>query len=215
MSEVVTAVQPLESEYLFRAELAGITPLLMAHPRGMEQQSDDDPAVAQSRRVKTKTTPEQEAANRAYVDYSGALYVPTAAVYRAIMTAAKWFKDPVNKRAGLTGAMAGALYLPDHEELVLMRDGDPITEYVIDTRRAVNRNSRTAGAILVSRPRIETPWTLGIEFAVDGDLIHPDILARVLATAGKRVGIMAFRPEKLGPFGRFQILDYGTVGFNG
>jgi hypothetical protein len=43
-----------------------------------------------------------------------------------------------------------------------------------------------------------------IEFAPD--LVSADILVKILADAGMRVGVGDYRPQKGGPFGRFQII---------
>lgn len=205
------AATPIGAEYIFRAELTGITPLLMSHPRGMEK--EEVTTAPKSRGAKETVSKEDEAAGRLYIDSTGFLYVPTMAVYGAITEAAKLFQDPDYKRRTLAGTISAALFLPDAEDFILTRDGDPISDYEIDTRRAVNRTTR--GAILVSRPKIVLPWTLAVEFVVDADLLGPDLLASVLATAGKRVGILSFRPEKRGPFGRFAVSDYGVVKIDG
>jgi hypothetical protein len=197
-------------EYIFRAKLEGVTSLLMSHPRGMEP---DDNTIKSSRSKKAVLTAEQVAEARVYRDPLGALYVPVMAVGRALIEAGKSFQDPANKRATLTKAFAGSIFLPDYEGFTLTRDGDPIVDYEVDTRRAVNKTTR--GAILVSRPRVEAPWELAVEFAVDPDLLLPDTVARALAIAGKRIGLLAFRPEKLGNFGKFKLVQATQEGYGG
>lgn len=198
-----------EQIYVFKATLEGLSPLLMAHPRGMET-TEDDEKLESSKTKKDKPSYKEEAAGKVYRDPLNALYVPVLAIGRAMVEAGKQFKDPSNKRATLSRVIAAGVYLPEYEGYTLTRGGKPITEYKIDVRRVVNKT--TKGAILAARPKVVLPWTIGVECQVDAALLNPRMLATVLNTAGRKIGVLAFRPEKLGPFGRFRVADYGTEG---
>lgn len=204
-----------EPEYTFRAVLEGLSPLLMSHPRGMTPEEDDG-SMKSSRTKKKQPTPEEEAEGRVYRDVFGALYVPVLAVNRAMVEAGKLFKDPRSPRGmssfKTSGALTGGVFMPDYEGYVITRDGEPVDTYDVDTRRVVNK--ATKGAILSSRPKVALPWTLNVEFTADPTMILPNEIATILGAAGKKIGILAFRPEKLGPFGRFRVADYGTEGFD-
>ena len=203
-----------ESIYLFKARIEGLSPILMAHPRGMEPEEDPKAKGPQPRNAAKQTlTPDEEAETRVYRDPVGNLYVPVLAIARVLVTAGGLFQDPNYKRGTLAKGMAAGVYMPDYEGFTITRNGEPVSEYETDTRRAVNKT--TKGAILVSRPKVILPWEVSIECEVDSAFFSPDVVASVLNTAGRKLGILAFRPEKLGPFGRFRVADFGTEGLDG
>ena len=77
--------------------------------------------------------------------------------------------------------------------------------YDIDERTVViMRRSR----IIRSRPRIEK-WKLNFQLVYDAGFI-PDgnMIREILEEGGQRIGIMDFRPAKLGSFGMFTVTKW-------
>jgi hypothetical protein len=98
---------------------------------------------------------------------------------------------------------------PEDGYVALMRGKKPIaaTDYVIDTRRAVVQKQ----GILRSRAKIVLPWWL--EFILDWDeetlpQKFPDSLKEdILPSGGRVIGLLDYRPEKRGWFGRFKVVS--------
>lgn len=190
-------------EATFRARLVGLTPLLMNNPASMLV--TDAPKV---KGKKTNPTAEEDAAVKAYRLATGELYVPTVMVFQSMIEAGKLFNDPDNPRRRISYKIAAALFPPATEGFPLFDvNGEVVTEYVIDVRRAVVQGQ----GIPRARPRIDLPWSVQIEMGFDADLLSGEALYTVLATAGKQTGIMDYRPQKKGPYGRFQVEDFGVT----
>src|SRR5215831_9481163 len=100
-----------EDVYRFRAKLEGLSPLLMSHPRGMDKEEGKETLRA-ARKAKAPSR-EEEAAERLYLDASGALYVPVLAIGRSLIEAGKLFQDPDNKRARMSKMLAAGIYMPE------------------------------------------------------------------------------------------------------
>ena len=139
-----------------------------------------------------KKTKEEQAEIAAYRDsVTRELYVPGVNVQRALISAAMYSKG--KGRASLQKPIA-ACVLVTPERLLLGRH-----EYEIDSRAVVMPS--TKGRIVRHRPRIED-WKITFTVEWDGDLVTEDQIRRVVDDAGARVGLLDFRPERKGPFGR-------------
>lgn len=142
-----------------------------------------------------KKTPEEQAEYAAYRDPdTKRLYIPGAAMQRALVAAATYSKG--KGRATLEKPVAACvLVTPERLDL-------GVSEYKIDARAVVI--GATKGRIVRYRPRIEE-W--GCKFSVEFDdtLLTEAQVRRVVDDAGQRVGLLEYRPAKKGPFGRFMV----------
>ena len=57
--------------------------------------------------------------------------------------------------------------------------------------------------ILRTRAKFDCPWSIVAVVDVDDELVDGAMLATWLDTAGRRIGIGDWRPEKSGQYGRF------------
>ena len=147
-----------------------------------------------------KKTPEEQAEYAAYRDPDGRLYVPGVNVQRCLVNAGKFSKG--KGRASLERTVAACVIVLD-ERIVL-----PQQQYVIDTRSVVI--PATKGRILRHRPRFDS-WSLSFSIRYDPDLLSAEQIRRVVDDAGQRVGLLDFRPEHKGMFGRFQVTSWVTA----
>lgn len=128
------------------------------------------------------------------------LYVPGVAVYRCMVNAALYSKG--KGRASLQKTVAGCVFItPEMIDL-------GVDSYEIDTRPVVNPTTR--GRIIKHRPRIEK-WQITFDIEYDNVILTIDQVKKVVVDAGQRVGLLDFRPEKKGPFGRFVISKWEVV----
>lgn len=75
-------------------------------------------------------------------------------------------------------------------------------DWSIDTRAV--RIPSTGGRILRHRP-IFHDWKLEFTLDLDTELLSEKLLRQIVDAAGKRIGLGDFRPDCLGPYGRFVV----------
>jgi hypothetical protein len=147
-----------------------------------------------------KKKPEDQAELAAYRDPdTQMLYIPGQAVQRAMISAAKFSKG--KGRASLQ-LVAAACILITPERISLGRK-----DYKIDSRPVVVPATR--GRVMRHRPRIDD-WEATFEIEYDPDLLTEKQVRVIVNDAGSRVGLLDFRPEKKGPFGRFSVIKWDS-----
>jgi hypothetical protein len=171
-------------------KITGISPLLMNNPASMQPRQ-------KGFKTKTIPTPEEEAKSKLYINDKGHLYVKTMAFRSSLLGAC------AGRRLGKVGAkgvIAGSVFTTDTEtELLDPKTGKPITDYVINIARAVVQKS----GVLRARPEIKA-WSCNLDLEIDNDFLpEPSLIEELLNIAGKIRGILDWRPEKMGTYGRF------------
>lgn len=211
----IPVLQEQETVTRFYAELEGITPLLMHKPN--LQVASEAPKRTNEKRI---PTPQEEAEAGAYRLEDGTLMIPAIWVQRNMIEAGKQFKNPSNTRQTMMRTVAASLIPPPVEGYPIFdADGNPVTEYEIDTRRAVVQRN----AIMRSRPRIASGWTATIEMGFDTDPfqsgeVTDDLITQlgmqwllpIMRLGGSKLGLGDYRPEKSGPFGRYQVKSFAV-----
>jgi hypothetical protein len=145
-----------------------------------------------------KKSQEEQAKHAEYRDPdTGFLYVPGVAIQRGCVAAATYSKG---KGRGSLQKQAAACLLISPERVSL-----GVKDYVIDSRPVVI--AATKGRIIRHRPRLDD-WQLTFTVEWDDLLLKETEVRRILDDLGARVGLLDFRPEKKGPFGRFVIVQW-------
>lgn len=137
-------------------------------------------------------------------DETGVVYVPAMALKQAMDAAAKRLSipDPDNKRANFTKYFASDVICEQHLSIGIHKNdmaGITISANVDGVRGSGKR---------VPRRFPQTPeWKGSTTFLVMEEKIKPDIFERVLACAGRSIGVGQFRPERGGLNGRFEVVN--------
>lgn len=144
-----------------------------------------------------KKTPEVQAEHAAYripegVDHAGELFIPSTALQRALVGGAAYSKG--KGRASLQKPAAACLLV---EDIYLLLNQ---TKYEIDARPVVI--PATKGRIVRYRPRLDK-WEAAFTLNYDDSLLSAKQVRQIVDDTGRNVGLLDFRPEKKGPFGRF------------
>lgn len=128
------------------------------------------------------------------------LCVPANAIYRGMCNAAAFSKG--KGRSSLKKLMTACLAVtPEYISL-------GTKDYVISTQAVVN--PPTKGRIARHRPHIKE-WEASFTLEFDDELLKETEMHTCLANLGKLVGLLDFRPEKSGPYGRFIITSWKPI----
>lgn len=211
----IPVLQERETLTRFYAELEGITPMLMHKPNLAV--ASDGPKRTNEKKI---PTPTEEAEAGAYRLDDRTLMVPAIWVQRNMIEAGKQFKNPSNTRQTMVRTVAASLIPPPVLGFPIFGpDGEPLMEYEIDTRRAVVQRA----AIMRSRPMIPVGWSCTVEMGFDTDPFQSGEVTDQLVTdlgmqwllplmrlGGSKLGLGDYRPEKSGPFGRYQVKRFAV-----
>ena len=173
-------------------EIIGVSPILMNNPAAM----GGGGAGLKSKKTYVDS---EEAEIRVYRNRDNHIVVPTIAFRSAMLKAASGRKIG---KATARAVIAGSVF-PVEQNCILL---DTTTEKPIDTyeihrcRVVVNK-----AGVVRARPMIQN-WKTKLALEIDVDMIQDDtIIPEILNLAGKIVGIMDWRVEKLGTYGRFRV----------
>lgn len=153
-------------------------------------------------------TPRDQAEQVVYRTKEGALFIPGGALYRAIIDAGKFHKNGRNKlTTGSSSLVPSALWLAEEDQIAipLMQGNKPITTYEVDGRGVFN--AKVGARIMCFRPRIDK-WEAAFTLVVDESFFSEGQARDLVDDAGKKIGIGAFRVERKGPFGRFEVKSW-------
>lgn len=143
----------------------------------------------------------------AYRHHDGTLYIPGSAISRLMCEAGGAHKQTGSRKSLKFVVPAAVLVLDDIIPLV-DANGHRITDFEIDSRPVVI--PATKGRIMRHRPRIDK-WRAEFAVEVDRELMEPSTALQLLTEGGKRLGILDYRPEKRGPFGRFHVINWAEL----
>lgn len=189
-------------------DLTEMSPLLMNNPKLV---------LGKEKTLKSRShlqTPLEEATLRLYQLESGQLYVPSAAVRKCTISAGVGYK--AQGRRSLANVIKGSLISVtdsrtgdnEHIGLYTLDTDEPLFDWDIDTRRAV---VGSGAAIMRSRPRV-TNWQLHVTLTYDAAHLPAQTFYEALERGGIMIGLLDYRPEKSGTFGRFEIAKVDCPG---
>jgi hypothetical protein len=125
------------------------------------------------------------------------LYVPGQALQRALVAGATYSKG---KGRGSMQKPVAACVLVTQEKLDL-----GTASYEVDARPVTI--PATGGRVVRYRPRLDS-WSLTFVVDYDPELVSAKQLRQVVDDTGSRVGLLDFRPERKGPYGRFKVVHW-------
>lgn len=84
---------------------------------------------------------------------------------------------------------------------------DKGAKWVVDARKGRNEKGQ---ALCLVRPKFPE-WGFWATLEIDESQVQVEMIKALVATAGSRVGLGDFRPDKKGPFGRFYPMKWVKV----
>lgn len=183
-------------------QIEGVSPLLM------HRFAENEEVQAATRKIQIKERdPREEATKAAYIAPDGTLYFPTSAIARMLREAGGGHKQR-GSRKSLKYVVPAAVFLPDEMMSLLDEAGAKATHFEVDSRPVTI--PATKGRIMRHRPRLNS-WKATFHLEIDDDVLETSIIKQLLDEAGRKIGLGDFRPEKGGPFGRFQVTKWSEA----
>jgi hypothetical protein len=191
-----------------RAVLRGTSPLLMnAIPAEQLLLIRDGKKGA---KTKAKPTLREEAESKLHLSAAGRLVLPGEALYKAMINAGVFVrldgKRQVSTKAETT--LPGFMILEEMDLPLYLHDSDEEPKWEIDIRRG--RNPNGGELVCLVRPRVDQ-WEVRPTFQVDQETFSLALAHQVVEFAGKRIGVLEFRPSRKGLFGRFIIVGWKVL----
>lgn len=183
----------------------GLTPLLMSN---IESVNRELPAIKLGTKP-NKGDIEKIAEGMTYRDADGNLCLPTQALRSSLLAGCAGQKFPGMRQSPKT--ILQALIFPAEDRAVLLDKKDkPIRDFEIQVDSGVNKASKNR--IIVVRPRI-TDWHMVVPFEIDEEFAPSnfdqflDVMLKIWNRAGRMAGIGAWRPEKQGRHGKYEVVQ--------
>ena len=178
--------------------VTGTSPCLMHNPASMRSQGGE------MKNAKTVIpTQEAEAQQGLYKNDDGQLYIPSIALRNSLMGAGVGKK--IGKQTAWKMIACGAFVIEAECPLVHPKTGKPLTTYSkINVARVVLGAGKTAKGIVRARPQIDQ-WQTKLVLEIDDDFISPEQVLQLFALAGRMIGILDWRPERKGSYGRYSV----------
>lgn len=191
---------------LVSIELVGVSPLMQSRMPKDELIALLAPKTKKKKDINEERTPRMLAEKHAYQRTDGTCFVPAEYISSSFAYVASDYKQTGSTRRSLRSVAKGA-FRPQDPEIDLLDDkGKPITNFEVDVRRGCNRNAGNA-AVPLCRPRYDK-WRLRFTVQIDEALISLPTAQEILADAGKRAGIGAYRVSSGGYYGQFRISKF-------
>jgi hypothetical protein len=147
-----------------------------------------------------KKSPEEQARIALY-EQDGQPFIPGVNVQRALVAGATFSKG--KGRSSLQKSVAAGLFV-DEAQLPI-KDA----KWVVDARPVTI--PATKGRVVRYRPRFDK-WSVDCTISFDETLLTETQVRRIVDDTGSRVGLLDFRPERKGPFGRFMVMAWSNGG---
>lgn len=188
-------------------EIQGLTPLLMNRFTEANEIAVSGGTAVTFRG--DKGTPREQATPKRYADKDGVLYIPGPNIFAAIIAAGTFHKAGKSKLTTMkTSLIPAGVMVDDMICSLLDADGEPVTEWEVDSRSVVIPS--TGGRIMCHRPRVDQWWTR-FTLDIDTTMFTPSLVRAVIDDAGKKIGLGDYRPARKGPFGRFVVSKWHEV----
>ncbi len=184
---------------IVNAEIRGLSPLLQ-HRFGEQAEMDEPTRAALIRHG----TPREAAEQAAYRDQGGYCYFPGQAISRLLREAGNSHKLRGSRRA-VKWVVPAAVIVPEDAVPILDEKGKRVNDFEVDSRPVTIPS--TKGRVMRHRPRWDA-WRARFTLEIDDEVLPVDLIHQLLEEGGRRIGIGDFRPEKGGPFGRFEVLAW-------
>ncbi len=180
--------------------IKGVSPLLI----NRFKESDEVVEAVKKAGKKDYGTPREQAEQTPYRDEdTKKLWIPSIWVTGTIRTIASDYKLPGTRKS--VKSVSGGAIVPVDEKMYFI-ENYTLKDIEVDSRPVVIQRAR----IMRHRARLEK-WSVKVHLQIDEEILPIDHVHSILNDAGRRAGLGDYRPQRGGPFGRFQITKWKEI----
>lgn len=189
-------------------QITGIAPLLM------NAMSQEELLNIYNKKKGAKNaarpTPREAADQKVHRLANGDPCIPTKALFGSFINAGQFVRLDGKRQISTAKStiLPGLLTLEDHELPLLVPGKKEPATYEVDIQQGRNPNGGEAVAII--RPRFDL-WEVRFTVSVDQEQMPLRMAQELIEIAGRRIGLLDFRPQRKGTFGRYSITRWEPV----
>lgn len=191
------------SVVLVQARIEGLSPLIQCR----FSEESEQPAPTRSVKI-DRGTPRQQAEKVVYRENSSGFYFPQSYLARMLREAGAGHRQQSTRRSVKYIVPAAVIILDVAIPLLEPGSADRIPDFEVDSRPVTI--PATKGRIMRHRARFEK-WSAEFQLQIDESVLDAATVHQLLEEGGRRIGIGDYRPEKGGPFGRFEVVSWEFV----
>lgn len=158
-----------------------------------------------TRKVLVSNGTPREQAEKAVYRNDGGFYFPGAAISRLLREAGGNHKLRGSRKSAKYVVPACVVVMADGIDLLNGDGKSRINDFEVDSRPVTIPS--TKGKIMRHRPRFDQ-WSAKFTLRINETILPIDFIHQLLIEGGEQIGIGDFRPEKGGPFGTFQVVNW-------
>jgi hypothetical protein len=210
------AVEPVGSHadadgglVMVEVTMTGRSPLLMNPMAGDDLLKLWDKSGKKAKNAERPTLREA-AESRLYRTNDGWLYVPSKCLMACLIGAGQYIRLDGKRQVSTakSSTLPGILSIHDHYLRLYKPGTDETPTWEVDVQQGRNPNGGEAVALV--RPRIDE-WEMRTTIEADVSQLSMRLIRELFDIAGKRMGLLDFRPQKKGTYGQFNINRWAVV----
>jgi hypothetical protein len=189
--------------------LAGVTPLIHnAMPVEVLLALRDK---EKKPRMAAKPALRDEAAAKVHRFPDGRPHVPLNALWGTLINAGQFVRLDGKRQVSTAKKtiLPGMLTVLSTELPLTLHDGRTPAPWEVDIQQG--RNPNGGEAVCLVRPRFDE-WQFACTLEVDQEQMSLPLARQLVDIAGRRVGLLEYRPACRGTFGRFHVVTWNVVG---
>lgn len=188
-----------------KIEIKGISPVMFD-----KMYEDVRPAGSTGPKGNKDLSPREEAEPRLHLNDKGQICAPSEWIMNSMINAGRHIK--LGKRQLSTTrdsqipgfvTMLSGVYIPMLNPNTKKILTNKHCDWEVDGRSIVTNGGRQ----MKYRPRVDE-WTIGFEIEYDPSELSEAVIRELVDRSGRNVGIGSFRPQKRGPYGKFNVTSW-------
>ena len=188
-------------------EMVGITPLLMN--RMSEETIENLRSKTKAPKTAARPTPREECEPRVHTR-EGKPAMPAEAMLSCLIAAGQYVRLDGKRQVSTASKTMLPAFLSLEEPFALLRVPGTTKAATWEVDLRAGRNPNGGEAVAICRPRFDA-WAFSFTVQIDTAQIGEATIRELFAIAGRRIGLLDFRPSRKGLYGQFSVNEWKVL----